>query len=56
MAWNLDALVTFDPAQMGQATGNNILRNVCDPLVAFDLTDPAKIWPSWRICVAGWRC
>ena len=33
MAWNLDALITFDPAQIGEVNGNDIIRNVCDPLV-----------------------
>src|SRR5262249_36082874 len=36
MAWNLDALITFDPAQIAEVNGNDIVRNVCDPLVGYD--------------------
>ena len=46
MAWNLDALITFDPAQIAEVNGNDIIRNVCDPLVAFDLKDVSKIVPA----------
>ena len=58
MAWNRkDSLITFDPGQIGEATGNNILRNVCDPLVAFDLKDPAKVVPAtaerWTVSPDG---
>src|SRR5580692_1811984 len=57
MAWNLDALITFDPAQIGEVNGNDIIRNVCDPLVAFDLKDVAKIVPataeSWSTSADG---
>ena len=30
MAWNLDALITLDPAQIGEVNGNDIVGNVCD--------------------------
>src|SRR6185369_13249477 len=40
MAWNLDALITFDPAQIAEVNGNDIIRNVCDPLVQYDPKDP----------------
>ncbi len=46
MAWNLDALITFDPAQIGEVNGNDIIRNVCSPLVDYDVKDVAKIVPS----------
>ena len=46
MAWNLDALITFDPAQIAEVNGNDIIRNVCDPLVTSDLKDVAKIIPA----------
>jgi len=42
MAWNLDALITFDPAQIAEVNGNDIIRNVCEPLVNYDLTDVSK--------------
>ena len=46
MAWNLDALITFDPAQIGEVNGNDIVSNVCDSLVKFDPKDVSKIVPS----------
>ena len=46
MAWNLDALITFDPAQIAEVNGNDIIRNVCEPMVNYDLKDTAKIVPS----------
>ena len=46
MAWNLDALITFDPAQIAEVNGNDIIRNVCDPLVDYDLADVSKIVPN----------
>jgi peptide/nickel transport system substrate-binding protein len=46
MAWNLDALITFDPAQIAEVNGNDIISNVCDPLVKYDLKDVSKIVPS----------
>ena len=46
MAWNLDGLITFDPAQIAEVNGNDIIRNVCEPLVDYDLKDVSKIIPS----------
>jgi peptide/nickel transport system substrate-binding protein len=46
MAWNLDALITFDPAQIAEVNGNDIIRNVCEPLVNYDLSDTSKLVPS----------
>ena len=51
MAWNLDALITFDPAQIAEVNGNDIIRNVCEPLVNYDLKDVSKILPS---AAQGW--
>lgn len=57
MAWNLDALITFDPAQIAEINGNDIIRNVCDPLVTYDPNDVAKISPgtaeSWTASEDG---
>ena len=57
IAWNLDALITFDPAQISEVNGNDILRNVCDPLVAFDRKDASKIVPAtaerWTVSPDG---
>ena len=57
MAWNLDALITFDPAQIGEVNGNDIVSNVCDSLVKFDPKDVSKILPSaaesWTVSPDG---
>ncbi|MBI1777016.1 MAG: ABC transporter substrate-binding protein [Proteobacteria bacterium] len=57
MAWNLDALITMDPAQIGEVNGNEIMTNVCDRLVAFDFDDVSKIVPrlaeSWSMSEDG---
>ena len=47
MAWNLDALITLDPAQIGEVNGNDIiLGNVCTPLVQYDPKDIARVVPA----------
>ncbi len=47
MAWNLDALITLDPAQIGEVNGNDIiLGNVCTPMVNYDPKDIARIVPG----------
>jgi peptide/nickel transport system substrate-binding protein len=47
MAWNLDALITFDPAQIGEVNGNDIIvGNVCTPLVSYDPNDISHIVPA----------
>jgi len=47
MAWNLDALITLDPAQIGEVNGNDIiLGNVCTPLVDYDPKDVSRIIPA----------
>jgi peptide/nickel transport system substrate-binding protein len=47
MAWNLDALITLDPAQIGEVNGNDIiLGNVCTPLVDYDPKDISRIIPA----------
>ena len=57
MAWNLDALITFDPAQIAEVNGADIARNVCDPMVGYDPNDTAKITPhtvqSWSVSPDG---
>ena len=57
IAWNLDALITFDPAQIGETNGSDIINNVCDPLVAYDLKDVSRIVPgtaeSWSVSPDG---
>jgi peptide/nickel transport system substrate-binding protein len=53
MAWNIDAISTFDPAQVGEVVTNEILQNTCDSLVDFDPADERKIIPlfaeSWTV-------
>ena len=47
MAWNLDALITFDPAQIGEINGADIIiGNVCSTLVEYDPKDVTKIVPG----------
>ena len=56
IAWNLDALITFDPAQIGEVNGNDIVSNVCDTLVDFDAKDVSKIVPkmaTWSTSADG---
>ena len=46
IAWNLDALITFDPAQIGEVNGNDIVSNVCDSLTRYDPKDVSRVIPS----------
>ncbi|WP_142417188.1 ABC transporter substrate-binding protein [Bartonella massiliensis] len=46
MAWNLDAVSTFDPAQLNDVYGSEIVRNVCDNLVSTATDNPAKMVPA----------
>ncbi|PIT71164.1 ABC transporter substrate-binding protein [Bartonella tribocorum] len=46
MAWNIDAISTFDPAQLTDVYGSEIVRNVCDNLVSGATDNPAKMVPS----------
>lgn len=45
MAWNIDAISTFDPAQIGEVVTNEIVVNTCDTLVDYDPEDATKIIP-----------
>lgn len=53
MAWNLDAISTFDPAQIGELVTDEIIRNICEPLLNNDEQDESKIAPgvaeSWEV-------
>ncbi|WP_375617255.1 ABC transporter substrate-binding protein, partial [Bartonella sp. AP58NXGY] len=46
MAWDLDAISNFDPAQLNDRYGAEIVVNVCDNLVDSAKNDEAKIVPS----------
>ncbi|MGP6471718.1 ABC transporter substrate-binding protein [Rahnella aceris] len=43
MAWNIDAISTFDPAQIGEVVTNEIIKNTCDTLVDFDPKDESRV-------------
>ncbi|MFS2223054.1 ABC transporter substrate-binding protein [Pantoea sp. B65] len=53
MAWNIDAISTWDPAQIGEVVTNEIYTNTCDTLVDFDVKDEKKVVPdmaqSWDV-------
>jgi peptide/nickel transport system substrate-binding protein len=53
MAWNIDAISTFDPAQIGEVVTNEIVQTTCDPLVDVDPADETKAVPlfaeSWDV-------
>jgi peptide/nickel transport system substrate-binding protein len=53
MAWNIDAISTFDPAQVGEVVTNELLQNTCDSLADFDPADERKVIPmlaeSWMV-------
>jgi peptide/nickel transport system substrate-binding protein len=53
MAWNIDAISTFDPAQIGEVVTGEIMQNTCDSLVDFDPADERKAIPmfaeSWDV-------
>ncbi len=57
MAMNIDAISTFDPAQVAEAVTQEILQNTCDTLVRFDPTDVRKVLPalaeSWDVSPDG---
>lgn len=46
MAWNIDAISTWDPAQIGEVVTSEIYSNTCDTLVDFDPGDEKKVVPS----------
>jgi peptide/nickel transport system substrate-binding protein len=53
MAWNIDAISTFDPAQVGEVVTNELLQNTCDSLADFDPADERQVIPmlaeSWTV-------
>jgi len=57
MAWNIDAISTFDPAQVGEAVTGELLRNICDTLIGYDPNDETKLVPllaeSWDVSEDG---
>jgi peptide/nickel transport system substrate-binding protein len=57
MAWNIDAISTFDPAQIGEVVTSELLQNICDSLANFDPKDEKKVVPalaeSWQVSEDG---
>ena len=47
IAWNIDAISTFDPAQVGEVVTNELLLNTCDPLGEFTPDAEAVTRPSF---------
>lgn len=46
MAWNIDAISTWDPAQIGEVVTSEIYANTCDSLVDFNVQDEKQLTPS----------
>ncbi|MFN3524699.1 MAG: ABC transporter substrate-binding protein [Paracoccus sp. (in: a-proteobacteria)] len=46
MAWNIDAISTFDPAQVGEVVTIEMLSNTCDRLMEYDPEDETNILPG----------
>ncbi|WP_019221366.1 ABC transporter substrate-binding protein [Bartonella senegalensis] len=46
MAWDLDAISNFDPAQLNDRYGTEIIVNICDNLVVSAPDDATKMIPS----------
>lgn len=57
MAYKMDAISTFDPAQIGEVVTNEIILNTCDSLVEIDPTDESRVVPSiaesWEVSEDG---
>nr|WP_236824041.1 ABC transporter substrate-binding protein [Bartonella ancashensis] len=57
MAWNIDAISHFDPAQSVEVVTSELLSNMCSSLVQYDQYDPMKIRPamarSWDVSDDG---
>ncbi|WP_208432086.1 ABC transporter substrate-binding protein [Bartonella alsatica] len=59
MAWNIDSISSFDPAQSVEVVTSELLMNICSALVQYDKHDPTKIRPamaqSWDVLDNGKR-
>jgi len=57
MAWNIDNILTMDPAQIGEALTDESVNNICDQLVGFDPANAAALRPAlaerWDISADG---
>ncbi|MBB5073261.1 peptide/nickel transport system substrate-binding protein [Bartonella callosciuri] len=59
MAWNIDSISSFDPAQSVEVVTSELLTNICSALVQYDQNDPTKVRPamaqSWDVLDGGKR-
>ncbi|WP_273760521.1 ABC transporter substrate-binding protein [Bartonella sp. ML70XJBT.G] len=59
MAWNVDSISSFDPAQTVEVVASELLTNICSALVQYDQGDPTRIRPamaqSWEVLDGGKR-
>jgi peptide/nickel transport system substrate-binding protein len=59
VAWNIDAISTFDPAQIAEVVTNEIFGNTCDFLANFDPADESRVIPAlaerWDVSEDGLR-
>ncbi|TYB83911.1 ABC transporter substrate-binding protein [Oceaniovalibus sp. ACAM 378] len=59
MARNIDAISTFDPAQIGEVVTDELILNICDSLVGIDPEDEAGVVPSiakdWTVSEDGMK-
>lgn len=57
MARNIDAISTFDPAQIGEVVTNELIINICDSLVETDPENVAEVIPAiaqdWTVSEDG---
>ncbi len=57
MAWNIDAILTMDPAQIGEVVTDEIVTNTCDPLIFLSADDESKMEPGlaerWEVSEDG---
>lgn len=57
MAWNIDAISTFDPAQIGEVVTNELITNICASLVRHDPGNESQMTPwlaeSWDVSDDG---
>ncbi|WP_336276473.1 ABC transporter substrate-binding protein [Bartonella sp. CB178] len=59
MAWNIDSISSFDPAQSLEVVTSELLLNMCSALVEYDRSDATKVRPamarSWDVLDGGKR-
>ncbi|EJF81141.1 ABC transporter substrate-binding protein [Bartonella doshiae] len=57
LAWNIDSISSFDPAQALETVTSELLTNICSALVQYDQNDPTKVRPamaqSWDVLDDG---